>query len=106
MKYVYLFLSIAFNVLSYILYKSISNKEGNILWFSVFALGLIFGGINVLFFTRALKNINLSIAYPIFSGTSIFLMVMLSHFIFGERISSLNVIGAFVIIAGIALISN
>jgi len=67
MKHVYLFLSIAFNVLSYIVYKSISNKETNIVWLIIFALGLILGGINVLFFTRALRNINLSIAYPIFS---------------------------------------
>jgi multidrug transporter EmrE-like cation transporter len=106
MKYVYLFLSIAFNVGSYILYKSISNKEVNILWYAIFALGLILGGINILFFTKALKNINLSIAYPVFSGISIFLMVTLSHFIFSERISAVNMAGAVVIIVGIALISN
>ena len=106
MKYVYLFLSIAFNVWSYVLYKSISNKEGNVLWFVIFTLGLILGGINILFFTKALKDIDLSIAYPVFSGTSIFLMVILSHFIFGERISVVNMAGAVVIIAGIALISN
>jgi multidrug transporter EmrE-like cation transporter len=106
MRDVYLLLSIAFNVLSYIVYKSISNKESNILWFVIFTLGLILGGINILFFTKALKNINLSIAYPVFSGTSIFLMVILSHFIFGERISVVNMAGAGVIIAGIVLISN
>lgn len=106
MKYVYLFLSIAFNISSYIVYKSISHKEGNILWFAIFTLGLILGGINILFFTKALKNINLSIAYPVFSGTSIFLMVILSHFIFGERISAVNMVGAGVIIVGIALISS
>ncbi len=106
MKYVYLFLSIAFNVLSYIVYKSIANKEGNFLWFAIFSLGLILGGINILFFTKALKNINLSIAYPVFSGTSILLMVVLSHLIFGEKISGINMAGAVVIIAGIALISH
>jgi multidrug transporter EmrE-like cation transporter len=106
MKYAYLFLSIAFNVVSYIVYKSISNKETNMMWFIVFTIGLILGGINILFFTKALKNINLSIAYPVFSGTSIFLMVALSHFVFGERISATNVVGAVVIIAGIALVSN
>jgi len=106
MKYAYLFLSIAFNVVSYIVYKSISNKETNMMWFIVFTIGLILGGINILFFTKALKNINLSIAYPVFSGTSIFLMVTLSHFVFGERISATNVVGAVVIIAGIALVSN
>ena len=68
MRHVYLFLSVAFNVASYLLYKSIANKENNIFWIMLFALGLILGGINVLFFTKALKEISLSIAYPVFSG--------------------------------------
>ncbi len=106
MKHIYLFLSVAFNVASYLLYKSISNKESNILWFMIFALGLILGGINVLFFTKALKDINLSIAYPVFSGGCIFFMVILSHLIFGERISMINMVGALVIVVGIALMSN
>jgi multidrug transporter EmrE-like cation transporter len=66
MKYFYLFLSVAFNVVSYLLYKSISNKQSDFLWFMVFVSGLIIGGINVLFFTKALKNIDLSIAYLYF----------------------------------------
>ena len=106
MRYVYLFLSVAFNVASYLLYKSISNKQGDILWFVIFASGLILGGINVLFFTRALKDIQLSIAYPVFSGACIFFMVLLSHVIFGERISVVNMVGAIVVAVGIALMSN
>ncbi len=65
MKYIYLFLSVAFNVVSYLVYKSISNKPGGLLWNVLFASGLILGGINVLFFTKALKDIPLSVAYPI-----------------------------------------
>jgi multidrug transporter EmrE-like cation transporter len=106
MKYVYLFLSVAFNVASYLLYKSIANKQGDILWFLVFASGLILGGINVLFFTRALKDIDLSIAYPVFAGACIFFMVTLSHVIFGERMSMINMVGAAVVVAGIALMSK
>ncbi len=106
MRYVYLFLSVAFNVASYLLYKSIANKQTDILWFILFASGLILGGINIWFFTKALKDIQLSIAYPVFSGACIFFMVILSHFIFGEKINGVNVVGAFVIVAGIALMSN
>jgi multidrug transporter EmrE-like cation transporter len=106
MKYVYLFLSVAFNVVQYLLYKSIVNKESSILWVVIFASGLILGGINVLFFTKALKDIQLSIAYPIFSGACIFFMVLLSHVIFGERISVINMVGAIVVTVGIALMSN
>ena len=106
MKYVYLFLSVAFNVASYLLYKSISNKPSDIFWFIVFASGLVLGGINILFFTKALKDIHLSIAYPVFSGGCIFFMVILSHLIFGEKISVMNMVGASVIVVGIALMSN
>ena len=106
MKYVYLFLSVAFNVASYLLYKSIANKQSDIFWFILFASGLILGGINILFFTKALKDLSLSIAYPVFSGGCIFFMVILSHLIFGEKISVLNMVGACVIVVGIALMSN
>ncbi len=106
MKYAYLFLSVAFNVASYLLYKSIANKQGDIIWLIVFASGLILGGINVLFFTKALKDIDLSIAYPVFSGACIFFMVTLSHVIFGERMSAINMLGAAVVVAGIALMSK
>jgi multidrug transporter EmrE-like cation transporter len=106
MKYLYLFLSIAFNVASYLLYKSIANKRGDIIWLIVFASGLILGGINVLFFTKALKDIDLSIVYPVFSGGCIFFMVLLSHIIFGEKISTINMAGAAVVVVGIALMSK
>ena len=106
MRHVYLFLSVAFNVASYLLYKSIANRENSIFWVVLFALGLILGGINVLFFTKALKEISLSIAYPVFSGGCIFFMVILSHLIFGEKISAINMVGALVIVVGIALMSS
>jgi multidrug transporter EmrE-like cation transporter len=106
MRHVYLFLSVAFNVASYLLYKDIAKKEVDILWVIIFSLGLILGGINILFFTKALREIALSIAYPVFSGACIFSMVVLSHFIFGEKISVTNMVGALVIVLGIALMSN
>ena len=105
MRYVYLFFSVAFNVASYLLYKSISNRQNSIFWFVIFATGLVLGGINVLFFTKALKDIQLSIAYPVFSGACIFLMILSSNVIFGERISFINMIGGIVVVAGIALMS-
>ncbi len=106
MRYLYLLLAVAFNVSSYLLYKSIANKQGGIVWLIVFASGLILGGINVLLFTKALKDIDLSIAYPIFSGACIFFMVTLSHVIFGEKMSVMNMVGAAVVVVGIALMSK
>ena len=106
MRYLFLFLSVAFNVASYLLYKSISHKERSILWLMVFATGLILGGINTLFFTKALKNINLNIAYPVFSGACILFLSILSNVIFGEKLSVVNIVGAVVIVVGIALMSS
>ncbi len=106
MRYIYLFLSIAFNVASYLLYKSISNKPHSILWIVIFTTGLALGGVNVFFFTKALKDIQLSIAYPIFSEGCIFLMAVLSHAIFAERIGTIHIVGAAVIVLGIALMSS
>ncbi len=105
MRYTYLFLSVVFNVVSYLLYKSISHKQG-FFWYALFLSGLTLGMINVLFFTKALKVIPLSIAYPVFSGGCIFLIAVLSHLMFSERISTVNMIGAVVIVVGIALMSN
>jgi multidrug transporter EmrE-like cation transporter len=59
-----------------------------------------------LFFTKALKDIPLSVAYPVFSGGCIFLMALFSHILFAERISATHIVGAAVIVVDIALMSN
>ncbi len=105
MSYIYLILSVLFNVASYIVYKSISNKPNDFHWFALFSFGLILGGVNIYFFTKALKNINLSISYPIFSGACIALMILSSNILFHERMNVYNIIGAIVVIIGIALLS-
>ncbi len=56
MRNIYLLLAVAFNVASYLVYKSISHKEANNLWYMIFVFGLMLGGINVLFFTKALRE--------------------------------------------------
>jgi small multidrug resistance pump len=105
MSYLYLILSVVFNVASYIVYKSISNKPNDFLWIILFSFGLILGGVNIFFFTKALKNINLSISYPIFSGACIALMILSSTILFHEKMNMYNIIGAVVVIIGIALLS-
>ncbi len=106
MRSIYLFLSIAFNVVSYLLFKSVSSKPVDILWIVIFTTGLVLGGVSVFFFTIALKEIRLSIAYPIFSGGSILLMAAFSLAIFAERIGTIHIVGAAVIVLGIALMSG
>lgn len=105
MKYLYLLLSIGFNVASYTLYKGISNRQSSFIWYLLLLLGLTLGGINVLFFTKALKGIQLNVAYPVFSGACILSIALVSSFIFGERISATNIAGAVVVVIGITLLS-
>ena len=106
MKYVFLSLAVLFNVSAYIIFKTISGKQNNLNWFIVFSIGLILGAINTYLFTKALKEINLGVAYPIFSAASITLIMLVSVFIFNERINLINLIGAFIIIIGIVLLTR
>lgn len=66
MKYIFLLLSVLFNISSYVLYRLIAKKEVSTLWVLLFSAGLILGAVNTFFFTRALKEITLNIAYPVF----------------------------------------
>jgi multidrug transporter EmrE-like cation transporter len=106
MKYIYLFLAVGFNTVAYIIFKSIAGKQYDAGWFTFFAAGLIFGAVNVFLFTKALQGLTLAVAYPVFSGASITLIMLSSYFFFGERISVTNILGACVIIGGIFLVTH
>lgn len=106
MKYLFLLLSVLFNSGAYIIFKSIANKPYNIGWLILFAGGLLLGAINTFFFTRALKNINLGIAYPAFSAMSISLIILISSLLFGEKIGGINIVGAVTVIIGIVLLTQ
>lgn len=105
MKFFYLFLSIVFNVLSYVLYKSIAPRQHTMIWYLLLLTGLILGLFNVVFFTISLKNIPLNVAYPVFSGCCIFSIVLISYFVFGEKLSFNNFVGAILVIIGIAFLT-
>ncbi|MFZ1908302.1 MAG: SMR family transporter [Burkholderiales bacterium] len=48
----------------------------------------------------------LAIAYPLFSGATIALMVLAGALFFGERISATMIVGCGVIVLGIALVAR
>ena len=106
MKYLFLSLAVLFNVSAYIIFKTISGKPNNFNWFIIFSVGLILGAINTFLFTKSLKELNLSIAYPIFSGASISLVILISVFIFNEKLNIINLLGAIIIIFGIVLLTR
>lgn len=106
MKYIFLSLSVLFNISAYIIFKTISGKEHSVRWYALFLIGLLLGAVNVYFFTRSLKEIDLGIAYPVFSAASISIIILLSFFLFRERLTIINVIGAIIVMAGIFLLTK
>lgn len=106
MKYLYLSLAVLFNVAGYIIFKTISNRQEDLVWAAWFATALALGAINVFFFTKALRGINFAVAYPAFSGASITVVVLVSAVIFHERVQPINLLGAAMVVLGIFLLTR
>jgi multidrug transporter EmrE-like cation transporter len=106
MKFVYLILAVAFNVAAYVIFKGISSRANDTVWAALFTLGLALGGVNVFFFTRALRDLNLAVAYPTFAGASVALIVLVSGLLFRERIDLTNIVGSAVVVLGIYLLTK
>ncbi len=105
----YLSLAIIFNVVGNLLMKkfsthNITNGVTNYISFWFFA-GAFFFGLNLIFYSKSLQVIPLSIAYPVLVGISVALSTIGAYFIFGEKILFPQLIGAFLIIAGIVSIT-
>jgi len=106
MRYSFLALAVAFNVGSYVIFKFISGKSHDLAWAGLFACGLALGAVNVFLLTTALRDLRLAIAYPVFAGASISFIVLVSALLFNERVTSLNLAGAALVVLGIALLSR
>jgi len=106
MNYFFLSMAVLFNISAYIIFKSISGRQNDLAWTALFCTGLILAGINTWFFTRSLKDLNLSVAYPVFSAASILIIILISLFLFHEKISLVNVFGGGLVIAGIVLLTR
>lgn len=106
MEFAYLTLAVVFNVAAYVVFKLISPRSHDSVWLGLFGFGLLLGAINVGFFTAALKKLNLSVAYPVFSGASIAAIVLVSAAAFSEEFKLLNAVGALLVVAGIAALTR
>jgi multidrug transporter EmrE-like cation transporter len=106
MNYSLLALAVAFNVGSYVIFKSVSAKPHDLAWAALFGCGLALGATNIFLFTAALRELRLATAYPIFAGASIAVIVFVSTWLFHEKITSLNLAGAAMVVLGIAFLSR
>ncbi|MBN1533898.1 MAG: hypothetical protein JXA20_14610 [Spirochaetes bacterium] len=66
--------------------------------------GLLFGGVNAIFYARSLKSIDLAVAYPVFSAGTMLLVTGALLVLFREGLTLQKAAGMLVICAGIALV--
>ena len=97
--------AVLFNVASYLVYKSIADAVPRI-WWPIFAVGLMLGAANTFLFARSIKAIPLSIAYPVFTGTSFVLITLAAALAFDERLSPLHLLGIGLVMTGIVLVTR
>jgi multidrug transporter EmrE-like cation transporter len=106
MKYIYLYASIFFNVLTNVGFKlSALNEATPFKKWGYLLGGLVFGLINSVLFTESLKFIPLQIASAILFSLTILGLFLVSHFFFGEAVSAKGLIGGAMIIVGVILVS-
>jgi multidrug transporter EmrE-like cation transporter len=101
--YLFLLLSIFFNILTNSFFKLASLQTKSKYWL-LFATGLFFGLLNSYFITEAVRKIPLGVAYTLFSSISIILLTLVSNVYFNESITAKKIIGIVVVCIGIFLL--
>lgn len=113
MNYIYIILAFTFNAVANILLKAgakngfnlVSLNPFNILYFNwKFILGFLFFSINAIFYFLALRNMPISIAYPIMVVMSFVIINSYAFLFFGESITSLQIVGYILIVIGLVLV--
>lgn len=66
-----------------------------------FLLGIVCFGMNLACYSIALKSLKLSLAYPMMVSLGYLLIVVVSWFLFGERLSPLQYFGICLILIGL-----
>lgn len=69
-------------------------------------LGILCLGIAVMSYAIALRNINLSVAYPVMTTSVVVLVALFSAIFFGEPITIVKTVGTVIVIAGVILLSQ
>jgi multidrug transporter EmrE-like cation transporter len=102
--------AILFNVLGNYFIKrfSISADLNNPLNYfrPLFMSGVLFFGVGLLLYTRALAQVPITLAYPIMVGLTLTTLSALAIFSLGEQLTPRDAFGAAFVVAGIALLSH
>ena len=94
--------AVLFNVASYLVYRSIADLPPHV-WWPKFMLGLMLGACNTFLFARSIKAIPLSVAYPVFTGSSFAFITLAAAIAFHERLPPVHLLGIGLVVAGIVL---
>lgn len=71
-----------------------------------FVAGTLLFGVALLLYARALKEIPISLAYPVMVGFSMTALSLLAIFSLGERFGLRDAIGAVLVLSGVALLTR
>lgn len=69
-------------------------------------LGIFCLGLAVIVYAIALRNINLSVAYPVMTTSVMVLVAFFSVLFFGEPVTLVKTVGTVVVISGVILLSQ
>jgi drug/metabolite transporter (DMT)-like permease len=106
MKFVFLYAALIANILTNVGFKlSALNDSIPVKKWGYLAGGLVFGLINSILFTEALKYIKFGEASAIFFSLTVIGLYITSYVVFHEPVSSYGLIGAAFITIGVIIIS-
>lgn len=68
--------------------------------------GLLFYGINVILFAKALEKLPVSVAYPVLAGIGFLLLTVSASWMLGEKIAPIQIFGIGLILFGVFLLAK
>ncbi len=85
----------------------LASQQPTFSWMYILFFGAAIAvmGVYAVLWQQVLRHIQLSIAY-MFKGTSLIFTMLVAALLFGEQITTANIIGSAVIIAGIVLLAR
>lgn len=115
MGYLLLTVALTFNAVANILLKLGAGRlgafgepgfAGRLLVNHQLLAGLALFALNVVFYAAALTRLNLSVAYPVMMGGSLFIVVTVSILLLKEPVSATQMIGLVLLVLGMTLVTH
>ena len=69
-----------------------------------FIFGILLFAVNVIFYFLALRNLSLSLAYPIMVGMSFLIINSYAYYFLDDKINLMQILGYLMIVAGIIIV--